>query len=254
MDLTTDALSIKIGTMSICHDLSVRFEAGQFWSILGINGAGKTTLLHALNGFIMPEKGQIYLQDQDIRQIARKEIAQKMGLLLQEYEFSFPCSVLEAALIGRHPHLKSWQWEDQYDQHIALQALVATGILELKDRQTHTLSGGEKRRLNVATLLTQDPDILLLDEPTNHLDLKAQMEILTLFKKMIQSQHKTGIMVIHDPNLALRYCDHVLLLLGQGQWLAGLTSDIINSTNLSKVYGCEILKISSDDATLYFPA
>jgi len=254
MDLYTEALNLRIGNLSICQNLNIRFEAGQFWSILGINGAGKTTLLHALNGLFTPEMGHIYLQQQNIRQIGKKSIARKMGLLLQEYEFSFPCNVLEAALIGRHPHLKNWQWEDQNDQQVALQALAATGLSDLKDRQTHTLSGGEKRRLNIATLLTQEPDILLLDEPTNHLDLKAQMEMLTFFKKLIKQQFKTGIMVIHDPNLALRYCDHALLLLGKGQWLAGKTSDIINSTNLSKVYGCRIKKVSNDDTTLYFPA
>lgn len=254
MSLYTEALSIKIGTLSICNNLNVSFEAGQFWGILGINGVGKTTLLHALNGLVAPAQGQIYLQQQNISQIGRKAIARKMGLLLQEYEFSFPCSVLDAALIGRHPHLENWQWEGQQDQHIALQALAATGISELKERQTHTLSGGEKRRLNIATLLTQEADILLLDEPTNHLDLKAQIQMLTLFKQMVQQQYKTAIMVIHDPNLALRYCDHVLLLLGQGQWSGGLTSDIVNSKNLSRVYGCDIRTISNDETTLYYPA
>ncbi len=254
MDLLTKDLDIQIGTQVICQQLNVKFQAGQFWGILGINGVGKTTLLYALSGLIHPQQGQIYLHNRNISRMNRKAIARKIGLLLQENEFSFPCNVLEAALIGRHPHLKNWQWENGNDHHIAIQALALTGLSKLKDRPTSTLSGGEKRRLNIATLLTQDPDILLLDEPTNHLDLKAQLEILTLFQQLIRQQNKTAIMVIHDPNLAVRYCDHILLLTGQGQWLSGETSRLINCTNLSRVYGCGIKKISSDDAAFYFPA
>lgn len=254
MDLLTKDLEIKIGTQAICQQLNVKFQSGQFWGILGINGVGKTTLLHALNGLVHPQQGQIYLQNRNISEMNRKSIARKIGLLLQENEFSFPCTVLEAALIGRHPHLKNWQWEDDNDHNIAIQSLAVTGLSHLKYRSTSTLSGGEKRRLNIATLLTQDPDILLLDEPNNHLDLKAQLEILTLFKQLIRQQNKTAIMVIHDPNLAVRYCDHILLLTGQGQWLSGETSRLINCANLSRVYGCGIKKISNDDAAFYFPA
>ena len=253
MDLAADSLKLTIGNLTICQNFNINFQAGQFWGILGINGAGKTTLLHTLNGLISPQKGQVYLQGQNIRDLPGKIVAQQIALLLQEYEFNFSCSVMEAALIGRHPHLQNWQWEDEQDQQIALQALADTGISHLQHRQTDTLSGGEKRRLNIASVLTQDPSIFLLDEPTNHLDVKAQLEMLTLFKTLVLERRKTVIMVIHDPNLAVRYCDHVLLLMGQGQTLSGITEETMNSTNLSRLYQCRIKKISSDGHEFYFP-
>ncbi len=255
MSIQLNRLTLSIGNKKICDDLTVEFNPGEFWAILGINGVGKSTLLHRMIAVSTAMSDEIIIDDKSLFNYRqhRKLLATKVGLLLQEYEYNFPCSVLEATLIGRHPYLSQWQWESNEDIKIAEDALKQTDLLDLKDRQVNTLSGGEKRRLNLATLLTQDPLYYLLDEPTNHLDLKAQINTLNSLKKLINDNNKAGIMVIHDANLANRYCDNVLMLFGDGEWAAGSAASLINTANLERLYGCTIEKLSNEHHTIYIP-
>ena len=220
---------------------------------MGVNGIGKTTLLHSLAALHPVNSGQIILNNKELNQYKKLTLAQHIGIMLQEYEYSFPCTVLEAALIGRHPFIKRWQWEDKHDQLLSNKALQQVSLEQMIDRDIHTLSGGEKRRLNLATLLTQNPDYFLLDEPVNHLDIKAQMEILTLLSLRFKQGKQCGIMVIHDPNMAYRFCDHILMLFDQGEWLSGKTIDVLNSDNLSRLYGCPVQTITDSNQKLFTP-
>ena len=137
------------------------------------------------------------------------------------------------------------------DEEYRIWKMYCPNMFDLKDRLTNTLSGGEKRRLNIATLLTQNPDYLLLDEPTNHLDLGAQIKILDLIKQHIKDNNKSGIMVIHDANLANRYCDKVLMLFGKGEWASGSVKNMINKKNLERLYHCSIQTLSNENQTVF---
>lgn len=259
--LSTHDLSLSIAGKIICQHLNIQFRAGEFWAIMGINGVGKTTLLHSLMGLKDIDHGSVQLNNKPIQHYSRRHLAHEIGLMLQEYEYYFPSTVLEATLIGRHPFINHWQWESQHDQQLAYQALDNVGLASLSERMINSLSGGEKRRLNLATLLTQNPNYYLLDEPVNHLDIKAQLDILSLLKRQFtQTQTaqnseagKCGIMVIHDPNLAYRFCDHILLLFDDGHYLSGSSQDILNSENLSQLYHCPIEQVSSHSQTLFVP-
>lgn len=251
MALRVDSLSLSIGGKTVCHKLRIEFKPGEFWAIMGINGVGKSTLLKCLIDLKTPDSGQVLLDNKPLSLYKPMERAQKMGLMLQEYEYNFPCTVMEAALIGRHPFVQSMQWENKQDKKLARQALQQVELQTFSERFISTLSGGEKRRLNLATILTQNPAYYLLDEPVNHLDIKAQLDILSLLQNKFQQQH-CGIMVIHDPNLAWRYCDHVLLL-NQGQCLYGKTSHILTTQNLSKLFQCPIHKIQDNNNTVFIP-
>ena len=242
----------------ICKNLNITFKPGEFWGIMGVNGAGKTTLLQSLIALhemthCNKKNGSIRLDNKDINDYKRLELAQKTGMMLQEYEYNFPSTVLEAALIGRHPFLNHWQIENTYDEQLALHALKKAGLENFSQRSLTTLSGGEKRRVNLATLLTQNPDYYLLDEPVNHLDVRAQLDILSLLRTQFHQTKQCGIMVIHDPNLAYRFCDHILLLLDNGQWLAGDTKKILNKDNLSRLYHCPFQQMSNNNDTFFSP-
>jgi len=256
MSLSIDQLTLRIGSTLVCKSLSIDFKPDEMWAILGVNGVGKSTLLHHMINIDSACAAHIVIDDIPLLNYRhqRKKLAKKAGILLQEYEYNFPCSVFEATLIGRHPYQSQWQWETDEDIKIAEQALRKTELLEFKQRMVDTLSGGEKRRLNLATLLTQDPDYFLLDEPTNHLDLHAQIKIMELLKHHIQKQHKTGIIVIHDANLAYRYCDKVLMLFGEGKWQSGSTKEMINTHNLERLYGCPIDVLSNENQTVFTPS
>lgn len=246
-------LNISIGGQRICQNLNIQLVSGQRWAILGVNGIGKTTLIHSLAGLRKPQSGKILLGDDDIRILSRRKIAQTIGLLLQDSVDPFPVTVLETALIGRHPFLNPWQWESKSDIEQAKEALAKVGLHGLEQRMTSTLSGGERRRLALATLLIQDPLIYLLDEPTNHLDLNYQIAILDLLSDQVKARKKVSVMILHDINLANRFCDHVLLLLGNGESMSGPTDEVLNCENLHRVYNHPMTALAGPSGMIFLP-
>ncbi len=234
--LDCDSLSISVGDRSLIDNLNLQIEDGQRWAILGMNGAGKTTLLHTLAGLLPADTGNICLRGQPLLSLSRREIALKLGLLFQEQHELFPGTVMETVLTGRHPHLKAWQWESAEDQNKARQLLRSVDLKGYETRQVTTLSGGERRRLGIATVLLQDPDLLLLDEPVNHLDLHHQQKILQLLETTAREKNKSLLMVMHDINLSARYCDHVLMIFADGKTRQGKTSELLREDILSELY------------------
>ena len=235
-------LNVRIGGQQICRDASFEFRAGECWGILGINGVGKTTLLHTLAGLRPPESGQICLKGNPLQHMSRRSIARQLGLMPQDTPDPFPATVLDTALIGRHPHLSRWQWESTQDIERAQATLRQVHLQGFEHRQVNTLSGGERRRLALATLLVQAPAMLLLDEPTNHLDLHHQHQLLKLLRDQVHNDASI-LMVLHDINHAVRYCDHVILLCGDGEIIQGLQSDILNAEVLSRLYGHPVMEV-----------
>ena len=233
-------VSVRIGTVQVAQQLSFTAQAGQFWGVLGANGVGKTTLLKTLAGLHQPNSGDIRLDGQSLADLGRRQIAPKLGMLTQHTHYAFDASCEQTALVGRHPHLKAWSRETQADRALARQALEALGLTALAERSCMSLSGGESRRLALATLLVQNPAVLLLDEPTNHLDPANQVLILNVLARQVREQGKTALMALHEVNLATCYCTHVVLLFGSGEWLAGPTEALLTTEHLSRLYQCPI--------------
>lgn len=251
--LATQSLAIRIGGNSVCTGLDLQINSGESWCILGRNGAGKTTLLHSLAGLRPVHDGHIEINGTNLDKLPRRHIAQQIGLLLQDHDDAFPATVLETALTGRHPWLQAWQWESARDIEKAQATLSAVGLVGFEQRSTTTLSGGERRRLGIATLLTQNPQLLLLDEPTNHLDMRYQIRILNLLKKILQESNKALIMVLHDLNLAIRFCTHFLLLFEEGESLQGSAEDILTQGNLEALYGHPLETLQGPHGRIWLP-
>ncbi|VAW57958.1 hypothetical protein MNBD_GAMMA11-1449 [hydrothermal vent metagenome] len=243
--LQTQNLCIDTGNEKVCENLQLNIKPGEIWGVLGRNGIGKTTLLHTLAGLREPGSGHVLLGPQNIQQLPRKSIAQKLGLLLQHTEDAFPVSVLETVVSGRHPHISNWQWESKADYSIAHRALKQVEMSAFTHRQVNELSGGERQRVSIATLLTQNPDIFLLDEPNSHLDLKYQIQLLNILTEKARNQQKTIVMSLHDLNLAARFCDSVLLLTGNGHTLMGETEALLNEENLMDLYDYPVIRLQS---------
>jgi iron complex transport system ATP-binding protein len=252
--LTTQGLTVTVAGKWVCHDLTLHIRRGERWAILGPNGSGKTTLLHTLAGLRPAQGGKIVLKDRDLDAWPPRERATLLGTLLQHYDDPFPSTVLETALIGRHPHLRRWQWENSEDLTLARNALDIMDLAGFENRAVATLSGGERRRLAIATLLTQNPQLLLLDEPTNHLDIFHQIHALQLLSHLAVREARALVMVLHDITSAVRYCNHALLLFGEGATLAGTITDIINEENLARLYGHPIRRLGGPDGDVWTPA
>ncbi len=233
--LACRAVGVSVQNRPLVHALDFEARGGEFIAVLGRNGVGKTLTLHTLAGLRAPAGGVVELEGRAIAGWSGRERARRLALLPQVTEDPFPSTVFETALIGRHPHLPFWQWEDAADIRTAREALGAVGLEELAGRAVDSLSGGEKRRLDVATLLAQDATVCLLDEPTNHLDPRHRNEVLTLFRARADAGGLV-IATLHDATLAARFADRVLLLFGDGRWEFGESARILSDTNLTALY------------------
>lgn len=242
--LSCHNLNVKIAEIQICENLTLSMNAGENWAILGMNGSGKTTLLHTLAGLLAAQSGEIFIKKDKLTHLSRRNIAQQLSLLLQHQEDHFPSTVLENILIGRHPHLRSWQWESDDDRQLALDTLTLVGLTGFPNRSILTLSGGERQRVAIAALLVQQTKIRLLDEPVNHLDIHHQHEVMKLLTS--NSNDKTNVFVLHDVNLAVQYCDHALLIYADGYTQQGLCCDILSENNLSNLYQHPLYEITHE--------
>jgi iron complex transport system ATP-binding protein len=240
--LTTSGLNVSIAGRTLVRALEFAATEGTVTCVLGRNGAGKTLTMHTLAGLRAPDAGRVALDGRALPEWPKRAMARCIGLLTQTTEDPFPSTVLETVLIGRHPHIGFWQWESDDDRRIAFDALAAVGLQELAERDVATLSGGERRRAAIATLLAQDPDVHLLDEPINHLDPHHQLDVLRLLSARARAG-RVVVMSLHDAGLAARFCDYALLLFGNGEWLTGPTSEVLTEETMTRLYGVTLREI-----------
>ena len=254
VNLNVEGLTVRIGQRQICDDFNLQIRPGEHWGILGGNGVGKTTLLHTLAGLRKPVSGRIMLDNIDVRNYKRLHLARQVGVLFQDSRDTFPATVKETVLTGRYPYQSFWPPGQREDSVLADLALERLNLKLMQDRQVDTLSGGERRRLALATLFLQDPGLWLLDEPTNHLDFHHQIQVLDLVGQRVRERNGALLMVLHDVNLISRYCSHAILMLGTERILRGEVAAVINKANLENLYRHPIHELSSGDRKFYFPA
>ncbi|MDY0014165.1 MAG: ABC transporter ATP-binding protein [Rhodocyclaceae bacterium] len=250
--LEAEGLALRMGVRWLCCEFSLQLLPGQCLALLGPNGAGKTTLLHTLAGLRAPSRGAVRMAGKPLGEWDNVALARFRGLLPQQQPDHFAASVLETALVGRHPHLSRWGWEGPEDGALARAALGAVGMAELAGREVLSLSGGERQRVAIAAVLTQAPRLFLLDEPTNHLDLHHQIKVLELFRRLADEGHGV-VMVLHDINLAARYADQVILLDGQGGVRAGDREAILQPEPLSRAFGHPLRRFEIDGRPTFIP-
>jgi len=229
-------VSFRYDTDWVLQDLSCTVTRGEILGIIGPNGSGKTTLLRICNGILTSHSGTVTVQGTDIGQIPRKALARMMAFVAQDSPDLFPFRVNECVLMGRAPHLGRLQFEREDDFAIARQAMEATGTLSLASRPMADLSGGEKKRVNIARALAQEPQLLFLDESTAYLDMKHSTAIFDLLKTMNREKGLTVIVVTHDINTASLYCDRLLLLNRGNIHAEGRPEEVITEANIREVY------------------
>lgn len=228
-------LSVAVPGRSLVDGLSMALSPGDFLAVLGQNGSGKTLTMHTLAGLRAPVAGRIMLDGRALDSLRRRQVATRLSLLPQDADDVFPATVLETVLVGRHPHIAAFAWESSADLEIARAALERVGLAGFAGRHVDTLSGGERRRVAIAQVLTQAPGACLLDEPTNHLDPQHQLQVLALFAAEV-ARGCVVVATLHDANLAARFANRCLLLYGDGRWRLGPADELLNESNLTELY------------------
>ncbi len=246
-------LRVDVGDRTVVGHLDLQLAPGERLAILGRNGAGKSTLLATLAGLRPPASGAVLLGGEDANLLPARQAALRRAWLGQFQTDPFGSTVLETALTGRHPHLGRWDWESPHDAELARGALAAVGLKGMEARAVQTLSGGERQRLAIATLLTQAAPLYLLDEPLSHLDLNHQMAVLELFAGAARDCGAGVAMVLHDPALAHRFCDRVLLVFGDGRTEQGAADELLTADWLAELYGYRLRQNEDGGRRCFIP-
>ncbi len=224
----------------VLHDISLDVAAGELLAVVGPNGAGKSTLLKVLGGALEPWRGAVELKDRPLKDYDRRTLARQLASLGQESASAFVFTVLEMVLMGRSPYLGALRLEGERDLQIAREALERFDLLPLAARAINEISGGERRRVFLARVLAQQPEIALLDEPTSFLDLKHVAEIFSLLTQLRAERAMAVVATLHDLNAAALYADRILLLKNGQAVSCGTPDQVLTQSNLREVYETQV--------------
>lgn len=224
----------------VIRGLDLGIEQGEMVALLGANGAGKTTLLKLAAGLLRPQAGNVLLNGRSLTAWSRRRLAQHLAYLPQEAlpAFGFPVALMVE--LGRAPYRRGLRGLTSEDRQAVGQALRETATEGFADRDFTELSGGERRRVLLATVLAQQPQLLLLDEPTAHLDLRYQTEILALLIRLRRQRGLTLMAAMHDINLASLYFDRLVLLCAGRLLAQGSPAEVITPANIQAAFGADV--------------
>lgn len=229
-----DDIGFNYSGTPVLKGISMEFGGPQLISILGPNGVGKSTFIHCLNKILVPS-GSVLIDGSDVSEMSLKEVAKEIGYVPYTSNDTFPLTVMDTVLLGRHPHA-SWKMTDA-DLEKVQTVLEKLGINDLAMRYTDELSAGQHQKVMLARGLVQEPKILMLDEPTSNLDVRHQLGITRYLRRLTREEGLTVVMISHDLNIAAKYSDSVVMMKGGGLFAIGTPEDTITEENIFSVYG-----------------
>ena len=223
------------GSSDVLKDVSFTIRPGKLLAILGNNGAGKSTLLKCFNHILRPDSGQVLLDGEDLLKMSTRQVARKVAFVSQNIPGT-QMTVHDVVMLGRRPYMQ-WGFTET-DHAIVHDAMHRMDVEDMRGRFLNELSGGEKQKVVLARALAQQPKVLLLDEPTSALDIQNQYGVLKTVRDICHKDQIIAAVVIHDLNLALRFCDEFLLLKDGTVYRQGDRS-VLDSQALKEVYGVD---------------
>lgn len=230
-------VSFRVPGRTLLHPLSLTFPVGKVTGLIGHNGSGKSTLLKMLGRHQKPSEGEIRLNDSPLDGWKSKAFARQVAYLPQQLPAAEGMTVRELVAIGRYPWHGALGRFGVADRELVEEAISLVGLKPFAHRLVDSLSGGERQRAWIAMLVAQDSRCLLLDEPTSALDIAHQVDVLALIHRLSQERGLTVIAVLHDINMAARYCDHLVALRGGEMIAQGSPAQMMQSETLEQIYG-----------------
>ncbi len=239
MKLEARHLDFGYGTRHVGRDVSLSVTAGEVLCLLGPNGSGKTTLFKTLLGLLPAQGGEVRIDETDLKERARAEIARLVSYVPQAHAAFFPFTVEEVVLMGRTAHLGVFASPSRRDREAARAAIARMQIERLADSIYTRISGGERQLTLIARALAQEALVVVMDEPTANLDFGNQVQVL----QHIQALARSGIGVLlstHDPDHAFICADRVAMLHDGRLARLGEPAATITPESLREIYGVDV--------------
>lgn len=234
-------VSTGYGEKVVLKDVSFSVEKGEAVALIGSNGTGKSTLIKCVSGILPLLAGNIQICGKDLRKLKAKERAQMVAVVPQSYYVDYDFAVEDIVMMGRNPYLGFGKRESSEDVAIVEEAMKLTHTDVFAGRGYNELSGGERQRVVLARAIAQQPKIILLDEPTSALDIHHQIEVMELIQELNEKREMTILSVLHDINLASRYCNRIVMLKDGKVSADGTPEEIINRTAMENLYNMKLL-------------
>lgn len=235
MELKTCDIEVSIDSQKILDKVSIIANKKQRIGIIGPNGSGKSTLLKCIYRVLRPNDGAVFLDGKQLESYKVRESAKKLAVVSQHNFYNFDFTIEEVVMMGRAPHKKALEHDNEHDYEIVNKAIKQVGMENFKDRNFSTLSGGEQQRIILARALAQQTKCIILDEPTNHLDIKYQLQLLSIVKAL----DITVVSAIHDLNMALAFFEYLYVMKDGKVYAEGETKSVITSRLIKEVYDVE---------------
>jgi iron complex transport system ATP-binding protein len=207
-----DGLTAGYGPNVVLRKITLQVRKGSICALIGPNGSGKTTLMRCINALLKPMEGRIFVLESDVSLLDRNRIARLISAVPQTSHAPFSFTCLEMILMGGAARVKAWASPGSKEIRIARRICSDMGIIHILSEPFNHLSGGQKQMIMLARALYQDAPVMLLDEPNSHLDFCNQHKMMELIRHVVKKRDATALITLHDPNLALQYCDQVIML------------------------------------------
>lgn len=228
----------RYGRVTVLDGVNATIDKGGVVALIGPNGAGKSTLLCAIGRLLEIEEGTVSVDGMNVAASKSADIAQSLAILRQDNHLPVRLSVRELVEFGRFPRSGTNLGEEDHQK--VDWALESLELADLAHRRLHELSGGQRQRAFIAMVLCQDTDYILLDEPLNNLDVRHAMQTMSLVRSLADEHGKTVIIVLHDINIAVGYCDRIMAL-ADGRLVAdGSPQKVVTQATVRSIYGIDI--------------
>lgn len=230
-------LCVDVPGRRLIHDLDLDLPGGQVIALIGHNGSGKSTLLKVLARQIAPAAGMVGFAGRAITEYSPRDYARGLAFMPQNTPPAEGMTVRELVALGRYPWHGALGRFGPADHAAVAAAMEECGIPQFADQLVDTLSGGERQRAWLAMMVAQQAGTLLLDEPISALDIAHQVEVLSLVRRMCHDQGRTAIVVLHEVNMAARFCDHVVAMKDGRLAMQGSAREFMQPDTLARIYG-----------------
>ncbi|MBY6006433.1 ATP-binding cassette domain-containing protein [Salipiger bermudensis] len=246
---TLSDVTLTVPGRTLLHGLDLSLPRGKVIGLIGHNGSGKSTLLKLLSRQSQPTQGTIAFGSRPLRDWPSKALARHLAYLPQHPPAAEGLTVCELAALGRYPWHGALGRPGPDDRAATQSAIAACGLAPLAERRVDTLSGGEAQRAWLAMLIAQEAGTLLLDEPISALDIAHQVEVLTLVQRLSRARGRSVVVVLHDLNMAARYCDHIVALKSGRLVFEGTPAALMTPARLHDIYGARMEVMTRADGS-----